>query len=328
MRLYRELRPVLLRLRESGVKVLVLKGAFLAEAVYGDVALRPMCDVDLMVPRAELARAQAALLDMGGVHQQSEDIESRCRKNEHLPEIIVRGLTIEIHWTIADPTGPVRVGTSALWDRARSATVAGVEVLALSPEDLLLHLCLHFGHRHRLAWLRSFYDITETIHRYGGEMDWALVARTAREWGAARYAGLALHLARGLSAAAVPDSVLDLLVPGGPDRRILETAREFIIADTGYGRRLAPFLDRVGAKSPGDKVRLFWRRVFLPREEMARMYPASRQAKHLGFYYLLRLRDLIRAWWDYNLTRGRETMRSLKRSREASLVNWLKSGKP
>jgi hypothetical protein len=159
-------------------------------------------------------------------------------------------------------------------------------------------------------------------------MDWARVVRTAREWGAARYAGLALYLARDLLAAAVPDGVLEQLVPGGPDRRILETARESVLAETGYGRRLPPFLDLVGAKSLGDKARLPWKRVFLSRDEMAARYPASREAKHLWFYYALRLRDLTRVYWDYNLTRYREKTRGLKRSREVSLVNWLKSGKP
>ncbi|MBN2465613.1 nucleotidyltransferase family protein, partial [candidate division WOR-3 bacterium] len=37
LHLYRELRPVLRLLRDSDIPVIVLKGAFLAEAVYGDV---------------------------------------------------------------------------------------------------------------------------------------------------------------------------------------------------------------------------------------------------------------------------------------------------
>jgi hypothetical protein len=368
MRLYRELRPVLQCLRSSGIPVIVLKGAYLAEAVYGDVALRPMCDVDLMVPRAEMPRAQAVLLDMGRVHPQPEDIELCATTRHHLPQVVIRDLAIEVHWTIASPTGPVRIDAAGLWDRAHPATVAGVEVLALSPEDLLLHLCLHFGYQHRLTGLKSLCDVAETIHRFRGEtdpevrhgtteitenwrvrseprpspdsvfsvapvvdsisvpgIDWQQVARLAREWGAARYVGLTLHLARSLLDAGVPEDVLERLVPGGLDQRILETARQSVLVQTGYGP-WTPFFDLRGAASLGDKAKLFRKRVFLSRGEMAAIYPASRDSRHLWFYYALRLKDVMRVFWSHNLRRGLPVIRSRGQDRNVSLVNWLKSG--
>jgi hypothetical protein len=327
MRLYRELRPVLRCLRSAGVPVIVLKGAFLAEAVYGDIALRPMCDADLMVPGAELPRARAALLDMGGVLRHSEDIESCRRERHHLPPVDIRGFAIELHWTIASPTGPVRIDAAGLWDRAHPATIAGVEVLALSPEDLLLHQCLHFCYQHRLAGLKSLCDVAETIHHFRDEMDWAQVVRSAREWGAARYVGLTLHLARSLLDAGVPDDVLEQLVPGGLDQRILETARQSVLAQTGYGP-WTPFFDLRGARFLGDKAKLFRKRVFLSRSEMAAIYPASRDARHLHFYYVLRLKDVVRVFLSHNLRRGLPVIRSRGQDRNVSLVNWLKSGKP
>jgi hypothetical protein len=327
MRLYRELRTVLRCLRSSGIKVIVLKGAYLAETVYGNVALRPMCDVDLLVPRAELPRAQAVLLDMGGVQRQSEDNELCDTTRLHLPQFVIRDLVIEIHSTIASPTGPVGIDAAGLWDRAHPALIAGVEVLALSPEDLLLHLCLHFCYQHRLAGLRFFCDIAETIHHYRGEMDWPQVVDRAREWGASRYVGLTLYLAGSMLDAGLPDDVLERLVPGGLDQRILETARQSALAQTGYGPWV-PFFELQGVRSLGDKARLFWERVFLSHGEMAAIYPASRDSRHLHFYYALRLRDVIRSFGSYTLRRGLPVIRSRGRAGNVSLVNWLRSGKP
>jgi len=327
MRLFGGLRSVLRRLRSAGIPVIVLKGAYLAEAVYGDVALRPMCDVDLMVPREELSRTQATLLGMGGVHQQFEGIESRCKRRLHLPPVVIRDLAIEIHWTVSSPTGPFRVDAAGLWERARPATISGVEVLALSPEDLLLHLSLHFCYQHHLAGLRSLCDIAETIHRFRGEIDWAQVVIRAREWHASRYAGLTLHLARSMMGARVPDDVLEQLVPGGLDQRVLEAARESVFAQTGYDQWV-PFFDLVGTKSLGDRARLSWERVFLSREEMAATYPASRGSRHLYLYYALRLGHVMRSYWTHTLRRGRLIMQSRGRDQNVSLVNWLKSGKP
>ena len=331
VRLYRELRTLLRRLRSDGIPVIVLKGAYLAEAVYGDIALRPILDADLLVPRAELPRALAVLLDMGGVHQQSEDIESCCKRGPHLPRVVMRYLMIEIHWTIASPTGPVRVDAAGLWDRVHPASVAGVEVLALSPEDLLLHLCLHICYQHRLrVGLKSICDIAQTIHRFRDEMDWTEVADRAREWGAARYVGLTLHLARSMLGSGVPDDVLERLVPGGLDQVMIETARESVLTQSGYGRWM-PFFDQMDAKSIGDKARLFQlfrKRVFLSRGEMAAKYPASRNSRRLYFYHALRLRDAVRFLVAHTQRRRLPLIRSRGRDRKVSLVNWLKSGQP
>jgi hypothetical protein len=325
-RLFRELRTVLECLRAAGIPVIVLKGAYLAEAVYGDVAVRPMCDADLMVPRAELPRAQAVLLDMGGVLGSAEDIESFSKSRHHLPPVIIRDLQIELHWTIIRPTEPVRIDVAGLWNRAHPATTAGVEVLALSPEDLLMHICLHFGCDHHLTGLRSFCDITETIHRYRGEMDWLQVADSAREWGAARYVGLTLHLSRRMLGTDVPDDVLERLVPGGIDERVLETARQSALADTGY-EPWSPVSGLVGARSLSDKAKLLWQRVFLSRDEMARVHPASRDSRCLSFYYGLRFRDVLRNRGTTVLRLAQSPSYRQSASESAVVANWLRSGK-
>ena len=325
MRLYRELPAVLRCLRSSGVPVIVLKGAYLAEAVYGDVALRPMADVDLMVPRAELPRAQAALLDMGG-HQHFEDIETSCRTSRHLPPVVVCGLGIEIHWNIASPTGPVRVDVPGLWERSRPATIADVQMLALSPGDLLLHLCLHVCYLDGLSRLRSLCDIAEAIRSFRREIDWAQVVRSAREWGAVRYVGLTLSLVCSTLGAGVPDGVLERLIPEGIDQRVFETARESVLTGTGYHQWMSLF-DRLGVRSIGDKASFFWKRVFLSRDEMATLYPASRDTKCLWSYYALRLRDVIRTFMCHTWKRGLPAIRSREQDRNVSLVNWLKPGR-
>jgi hypothetical protein len=326
MSLYGELRKVLERLRSSGIKVTMLKGAYLGEAVYGDAALRPMVDVDLLVPRADLPKAQAVLLDMGGVHQQFEDIESTCKTKCHIPQVHIRDLTIEIHWNIASPTGPVRVDADVLWNRARPAATAGVEVLALSPEDLLLHLCLHTSYKDSLgAGLRPLCDIAETIRRFRSEVDWAQVGERAREWGASRHVGLTLHLARSMLAAGVPDDALEQLVPGGLDKRILETARKAVLAQAGYGQWL-PFFAAIHTTTLADKARLSWKRVFLSREEMAATYPGSRRSRFLCFYYARRVGHVVRSYAVHTLRRAHLMASSPERESAAALVRWLKSG--
>jgi len=339
-RLYRELRTVLQCFRSSGVKVIVLKGALLAEAVYGDVALRPMADVDLLVPRADLAKAGAVLLDMGGAHlkqhnqtapavgAQREDVEPGREMKRHALPVLVRDLAVEIHWTIVSPTGPFRIDAAGLWDRARPALIAGVEVLSLSPEDLLLHLCLHFCYQDGCKGLRYLCDVAETVHHFRDKMDWLQVADLAREWGAARYVGLALHLAGSMLAAGVPDDVLERLVPGGIDARLLKQAAECVLVQEGYDNwSLLPFPNRLGGKWTLERMKALRDAIFLSRDELASKYPRARDSRHLWPYHVLRSRDLLRNYGRATLRQGLRLMRVRERDSTSSLDGWLKSGK-
>lgn len=49
--IFEELGKVLETFRKAGLQVIVLKGAVLAEKMYGNLALRPMTDVDLLIKK-------------------------------------------------------------------------------------------------------------------------------------------------------------------------------------------------------------------------------------------------------------------------------------
>jgi hypothetical protein len=320
-RLQRGLAHLLRSLNNHGLPAIVLKGAYLAEAVYGDVALRPMGDVDLLVREPDLERAQAVLLEMGGVHRQYDDSEADPGWRRHLPHTTIGRLVVELHWNIMSPAGPVRVDVAGLWERACPASIAGVETLGLAPEDLMLHLCLHTCYEDRLADLRGLVDVTETARRFGGQFDWDRFAARAREWGAPRYAALTLHLARAMLGADVPDGSLELLVPAGIDPAVVAAAKQSLLDQTGFGRWLTYF-DAARAKTFAEKARLSWRRVFLSHSEMAATYPSYRSAVSLPWYYGRRVVDL---GWRYvsHSRRRRRLLRQDGHAPHAALVRWL-----
>ena len=69
------LKETITLLSENGIEVIVLKGAYLSEALYGDVALRTLSDIDLLCRNEEEAqRAFHLLLEAG----YSTDEEARC----------------------------------------------------------------------------------------------------------------------------------------------------------------------------------------------------------------------------------------------------------
>jgi len=324
--LFGSLRTALEQLLGEHIRVIVLKGAYLAEVVYGDIAVRPMQDVDIMVPKADVPRARAVLLDRGFALERPAHAASRLQRRRRL--VLSLGASIDICGTIDVPAGRSRLDPSGFWDRARLATVAGVEVLTLSPEDLLLHLCLHASYRHGLeSGLRPFCDIAEVIQRFPREMDWTQVVERARRWRTPRYVGLTLCLARNMLGAVVPDCAIEQLVPGGVEQHIQTAARVAVLARTGYLKRMSAF-DRLGAETLGDKVRLTWERVFLSRDDMAEIYPAARESRHLWLYYWLRLRDVGRTLTSDILRRSMLTVRGRGQDPNAALLDWLRSKRP
>ena len=67
---YGELRLLLSALKPEGIPLILLKGIFLADAVYGDIGLREMNDIDVLVRPADLTRIAEVLTGMGYSYRQ------------------------------------------------------------------------------------------------------------------------------------------------------------------------------------------------------------------------------------------------------------------
>ncbi len=63
--LYHDLAQVLTTLQTAGIKVAVLKGTHLAALIYPHIGLRPMADIDLLVPADKLELTHTLLLSLG-----------------------------------------------------------------------------------------------------------------------------------------------------------------------------------------------------------------------------------------------------------------------
>jgi hypothetical protein len=114
-----QLCTVLCALRERGIPVIVLKGAYLAEAVYDDGALRPMSDLDLLVPVEALSATEQLLVELGYGPVPRPDVEATRAWCHHLVPFRKQGAaSVEIHWTIERPGSPFRIDVGGFWERA------------------------------------------------------------------------------------------------------------------------------------------------------------------------------------------------------------------
>ena len=296
-RMYRILGKILRTLKETGVEVIVLKGAFLAEAVYGDTALRLMTDLDLLVRHEDTARAGSVLLGLGFRADEEENVEHGERNAHHRYFLSDERVFVEVHWSIDESPSPFNIDIEGLWARAQDAMIAGVQTKALCPEDLVLHLCLHASFRHLFGdnGVRSMCDIAETISHYDGCLAWDEVRRRSREWGTDTWLFLALYFAERIVGARVPQSILKQVEPIGLDAHLLAVCERRLL---GSGIERTLISDNWGRVQTGRgmKARLgaLLETAFPPRERVAEIYSLPAGSWRVWLYYPVRLGHLLR----------------------------------
>ena len=227
------LEAVLASLSRYGVPVIVLKGVSLAELVYGNIALRPMKDLDVLVQPRDLDLAERLVRQLGYVPDDWwRPAEWYRRHHHHLVPYRARdgSSILELHHHIFPPDAGVRVPIEDLWQRARLAGLGSGQALVLAPADLLLHLSVglaaveHFG-----GGLRTLCDIAAVIKRYGAEVDWACLLESARSYAVEKHVYYGLWLARCLVVADVPEHVLETLQHQACGHRVEDLAVKALI---------------------------------------------------------------------------------------------------
>ena len=289
------LSEILDRFNRSGLPVIVLKGPHLAEKVYGDWALRPMGDFDLMVRKEDLDRAVELLKGSGYEPSRGINIGSQVKINADLPVLSKRGGSdIELHWTLERPSSPFMIDVEGLWERAVMATVAGTGTLVLSDEDLLLHLCVHAAYHHRFSFgLLPLRDVSVVMERLGDGIDWRRFVERARRWNAERCVSLTLRLAQELFEFEVP-AVLREAVLSDCDERIVDIARERIFRTSSVYLPLTSNISRLwGKRGWIEKARIFLGNAFPSRDFLATVYPVDASSPRVFLYYPVRLKDLM-----------------------------------
>jgi Uncharacterised nucleotidyltransferase len=217
-----ELARVVVALRAAGVESIPVKGVVLAETVYGNLALRPAADLDVLVRPCDLPAARAVLRAMDYAHRAVPlfaELHHPYHDPQYFRQVDGGDLCLELHWALWAERF-FHLGTDVLWERAHGARLGGVEMRLLSPEDTLLHLAIH---RSRSALrLRFLCDIAELLRCHGATLDWEYILGQARAAGARTALYYALALPAQLLDAPLPPEILPHLGIGSLKRRLLE----------------------------------------------------------------------------------------------------------
>jgi Uncharacterised nucleotidyltransferase len=261
-----ELGKTLEALQGNGIPALALKGIVLAYTAYPDLSLRPMSDVDLLVPPGKREEAVLILRTLGyefpeGVLAMSRDPTRRLSQvREFAPPLRLRAspMLLEVHGHLecSEPMFPMSL--EEFWSRSILVDLKGLTVRTLCPEDFLFHLCLHQSCWHRFGMgLLPLVDLRLLLDSRL-DWNWAGIAERSLRCGCATWMYLTLELARDLVGAPVPDSFFEAL-PCPRDLPLLRPVVEEQIWSSQCGQFATPgFLPRLLAEgSWRSRARVF-----------------------------------------------------------------------
>jgi len=323
---FHELGKILEAFSHSGIPAIVLKGAYLSQQVYENIAVRTMGDLDLLVKIHDMEKTTHILQDLGFSPAWRFKIDQAIQKHLHIPPFYnPNGGVVEIHWSIVTPTSRAKVDLDGLWERAEPLSLKGVEALSLSNEDLLLHLCLHFcQHEFRLS-IKHLYDIALAldIHK---DLDWKQFKLRSIEWGINKCTYLTMRLANQILNAPIPHAILNELAPENINPEIEELARQRILQPTIENLVHPDMAGMWSASSLRDKMSLAFNLLFPYPEYIAKRYDLHPDSNKVYLYYLVRIFDLIRQYGRqaWMMARGDRSLRTIARQ-ETAISDWLSS---
>ena len=165
--------PALGSLAEAGIPTMVLKGGALGLRYYDDLGLRPMADLDVLVPFDRAVDATGVLMDLG---YQTGPL-TRAHQLDHHGRSAAQpaGGQIDLHWQVnmaLGRPGPPEGWSDDFWEAAVDLDVAGQPTRMLCAADLLLHVCVHGAGWSSGARLRWVADAATMVDRAGSTLDW------------------------------------------------------------------------------------------------------------------------------------------------------------
>jgi hypothetical protein len=207
-------------LEPTGIPVVFLKGTAYLLAGLPAAHGRIFSDVDILVPRADIERAEQALMIAGwhGGHHNAYDQRYYRQWMHEIPPLrhIHRQAIIDVHHNILPLTARFHPDAEALL-RARVALPGGWGAV-LAPVDLVLHSATHLFHEGEFQQgLRDLVDLSLLIGHYRErEAFWEELLERARELQLSRPLYYALRHTRRMLGLPVPAAVEDALRREGP----------------------------------------------------------------------------------------------------------------
>ena len=211
--LLKSMTDLLRLLSYNEVDTLVLKGGALIYGYYKRPALRPMSDVDIMVPKRSLKKTVSVMLANGWKSVNNNDItDPSVQKNLHSVEFVdAKGNECDLHWTpLWDATW--EGAETHFWETAEPITIQGIDTRIMAPTEQLFHTIVHGSQFNALPPLRWIADAFKVIEKDGERIDWDKLIILGKEYSYLTNLQQGIHFLRSHFKIQMPEEFVTALV--------------------------------------------------------------------------------------------------------------------
>lgn len=177
------------------IEHIAYKGPLLAEIYGGNGALRAYRDLDLLTSQSELGSLRDAIREIGFVDRyglsETQQAASFRFGFEH-SFTSNSGIELDVHWRVTQEFKSYALDMDGVWSRKTVSRLMNQDIPALSPEDLLVVLCLHAGN-HAWTYLSHLCDLAQ-LFRTHRSFAWEIVKSHLGDSHTQRVVCVSLHL--------------------------------------------------------------------------------------------------------------------------------------
>lgn len=210
----KEMIQLIRLLTEKGVEVIPYKGVILGQEAYGNIGLRDMSDIDLLMNLSDFGVIRDVLLNRDYLPSKHvpEEFEANFFQqnfeyNFDLYEGEQRKYHVEPHWKIGFKRWQTDLDLGDIIPLTQKRSFFGTPVNMLTPEGLLITTCLHHGGEDRWNSLKYLCDVAAILFKFEKEIDWTLLLDECKKFKVTNIVLLGIGAARNTFEVPIPKSI-------------------------------------------------------------------------------------------------------------------------
>ena len=290
--------------RKEEIPTAWIKGIALAGSVYPDPTLRPMVDLDVLVPYPKRQAALEIAQSTGYTFPRSpqllfeldDSVTLSSSYHYHLVGGPAHAVNLELHYRLLRNDDTLLPLDQLAWFWTQTQETDDFHFL--KPEAHLLYLCAHAVLQHGEAqfYLLRYYDLHLLLTNFN--LDWHLIVKKSIELKWTYAVERALLLCVQMFATPIPEHVFTALRERRPADEDLSQVTSLQQADIS----LAKMMTKLSMLSKQDRARYVLRYIFPPPVYMRQQYSTDRRMPvwlRYPYRWLSLAQKALRAIWRH-----------------------------